>query len=122
MEMRCAPGWSVAKARSTARASISPWSWPAFLDGSPEAEAFGSGFDDVRPVGDAIQKRLAEPGVGYHLSPFGKGQVRGQDDGGLLGSLGDDLEQELRAQFRHRCWFYAILPGVLELTCQSKHR
>ena len=27
MEMRCAPGWSVAKARSTARASISPWSW-----------------------------------------------------------------------------------------------
>ena len=28
MEMRCALGWSVAKARSTARASISPWSWP----------------------------------------------------------------------------------------------
>jgi hypothetical protein len=27
MEMRCALGWSVAKARSTARASISPWSW-----------------------------------------------------------------------------------------------
>jgi hypothetical protein len=28
METRCAPGWSVAKARSTARASISPLSWP----------------------------------------------------------------------------------------------
>jgi hypothetical protein len=27
MEIRCAPGWSVAEARSTARASISPWSW-----------------------------------------------------------------------------------------------
>ena len=44
---------------------------------------------------------IGEPGVRYYLSPFGKGQVRGQDDGGLLGPLGDDLEEELGAQVCH---------------------
>jgi hypothetical protein len=31
----------------------------SFLDRAPEAVAVGAGFDDVCPIGDAIQQRLA---------------------------------------------------------------
>jgi len=87
---------------SAARASISPGLGPAFLDGSSRAETVGAGFDDVCTVCDAVQQRFAQSSVGDHLGLFGKGQVRGQDNGGLLGSFGDDLEEELRSQVGHR--------------------
>ncbi len=45
---------------------------------------------------------LQRASIGDHLGPFGKGQVRGHDDGGLLGSFGNDLEEELRSQVGHR--------------------
>lgn len=75
---------------------------PPFLDGLPEAVAVGAGFDDVSAIRDPVQQRLAESSVGDHLGPLGKGQVRGQDGGGLLGPLGDNLEQGLGSQFGHR--------------------
>jgi hypothetical protein len=75
---------------------------PAFLGGSAEAEAVGAGFDGVRPIGDAIQQRLTQASVGNRLSPLEKGQCRGQDDGCLFGTLGDDLEEELRSEVGHR--------------------
>jgi hypothetical protein len=49
----------------------------------------------VRLVGEPIEHCLAEPCVGEDLGPLGEGQVGGDDDGGLLGSLCDDLEQQL---------------------------
>jgi hypothetical protein len=49
----------------------------------------------VRLIGEPIEHSLAEPCVGEDLGPLGEGQVGGDDDGGLLGSLCDDLEQQL---------------------------
>jgi hypothetical protein len=48
-------------------------------------------------VSDAVDQRLAQPGVGNHLGPFRERQVGGDDHGGLLGPFGDDLGEELRA-------------------------
>ena len=50
-------------------------------------------------IGDAIEQRLAQPGVGDHLGPFGEGQVGGQDDGGFFGPFGHDLKQEFGTDF-----------------------
>jgi hypothetical protein len=57
----------------------------------------GAGFDDVGVEGDAVDDGGDEAGVGDDLAPFAEGQVRGQSDRGLLFTLGQDLEQQLRA-------------------------
>jgi hypothetical protein len=69
------------------------------LQSSAETLGFGAGFDDMSAIGDAIDERLAQPGVRNHLGPFGEGQVGGQDDGGFFGPFGHDLEQEFSAHF-----------------------
>ena len=56
----------------------------------------------MRAIGDAIDQRLAQPRVGNHLSPFGEGQVGGQDDGGFFGPFGHDLKQEFSTDFGQR--------------------
>lgn len=40
---------------------------------APEAEGFGSGFDDVGSIRDPVQHRFTEPGIGEHGRPFGEG-------------------------------------------------
>ena len=45
----------------------------------------GAGLEDVRPVGQTVDQRLAEPGVGEDLSPLGERQVAGHDHRRALG-------------------------------------
>ena len=40
---------------------------------APEAEGFGSGFDDVGAIRDPVQHRFTETGIGKHGRPFGEG-------------------------------------------------
>ena len=63
---------------------------------TPEAESA------KRLVGEAIEHGLAEPCVREDLGPLEEGQVGGDDDSGLLGSLGDDLEERLSCHFGQR--------------------
>jgi hypothetical protein len=53
----------------------------------------------VSSIGDSIQQRFAESGIGDDLRPLGKRQVRGQHHCRFLGALGDNLKQELGADF-----------------------
>ena len=69
---------------------------------SPETIRILARLDDVCPVGDAVQHRLAQPSVRNHLRPLGERQVRRQHHGRFLGSVGDHLEQELGRHFRQR--------------------
>src|SRR6516164_4669867 len=69
----------------------------ALLQGTAEAVGLGSGFDDIGAVSDAVDQRLAEPGVGNHRSPFRKRQIGSDDHGRLFSPFGDDLEQKLCA-------------------------
>jgi hypothetical protein len=55
----------------------------------------GAGFDGVSAIGDPVQQRFTEAGIRNHLSPLGERQIGSHDDGGLLSSLSDDLEEEL---------------------------
>ena len=68
----------------------------------PETIRFGAGFEDVRSIGDAVQQRFAEPGIWNHLRPFRERQVGRKNHAGSFGPFGDDLEQELRTDFRQR--------------------
>ncbi len=65
----------------------------------PEAVAKAPGLrprlDDVRPVGDSVDHRLCQPGVGEDLTPLAEGQVRRDDQRAALVALGDHLEDEL---------------------------
>ncbi len=74
----------------------------SFFEGPAEAVGLRAGLDDVRPIGNAVDQRLAEPGIRNHLSPFRERQVAGHDYCRLLGPFRDHLEQELRADFRQR--------------------
>jgi hypothetical protein len=40
-----------------------------------EALALAAGLDDVGAVGEAVDDRLGEPGVGEDLRPFAEGEV-----------------------------------------------
>lgn len=73
-----------------------------FLDRSAEAVGIRSRFDDVRPIRNPIQQRLAEPRIRNHLRPFREGQVRRENHRRLLRSFRDYLEQKLGSYIRHR--------------------
>jgi hypothetical protein len=49
----------------------------------------------VGTIGDAVEQRLAEAVVGEDRRPLGERQVGDDDDGSLLGAIGDDLEEHL---------------------------
>jgi hypothetical protein len=53
-------------------------------------------------IGEPIAHYLAEPSVGEDLRPLREGQVGGHDDGGLLGPLGDNLEERFGSDFGKR--------------------
>ena len=72
------------------------------LDGAPKAIGVRSGLDDVGAVGDAIEQCFAESRIWKHRRPFRKRQVGRDEDGRLLGALGDDLKQKLRPGFFER--------------------
>jgi hypothetical protein len=42
----------------------------AFLERAAEAVGLGAGLDEMRAVGDTVDKRLAQPGVGNNLRPL----------------------------------------------------
>ena len=67
-----------------------------------EAVAILPGLDDVGLIGDAIDQSFAEASIGNHFGPLGKRQVGCQKDRCFLRSIGDDLEQILGSDFRHR--------------------
>ena len=64
----------------------------ALLERATEAVGLGAGLDDVRAVGDTVDGRVAQPGVGHHLGPLREWQVGRDDHGRLFGPFGDDLE------------------------------
>ena len=65
--------------------------------GRAEPVGAGPGGDDVGVVGEAVDDRGAEPRVGERLGPLAERGVGRDRDGGLLLSLGEDLEQQLGA-------------------------
>ena len=75
--------------------------FPFLCQGSAELVGLGSGFDHVRLVGEPVLQGLTEARVRDIRSPFGRGLVRRDDDGSLLGSTGDDLEQQIGRGIRH---------------------
>jgi len=72
------------------------------LGSSAETIRFGASLKNVSTVGDAIEKRFAKPRIRNHLRPFRERQIRRENHGCFLSSLGHDLEQKLRADFRQR--------------------
>ena len=62
-----------------------------------EAVAGGAGFDDGSAVGEAVDDRGAQAGVGEGLGPAAERFVGGDRDGGLLFAFGEDLEQQFGA-------------------------
>src|SRR5580700_1649017 len=63
--------------------------------GAPESVGLVSCLQDVGAVGDTVEEGLAEAGVGEDRRPLRERQVGGDDDGGLLCPIGDDLEEHL---------------------------
>ena len=53
-------------------------------------------------VCESIEHGLAEPCIGEHLGPLREGQVGGDDDGCLLGSFSDNLEEQLSGDLGQR--------------------
>lgn len=56
--------------------------------GAAEAVGLASGLEDVGAIGDAVEQRFAEAGVGEDRGPLGEEQVGGDDDGCLLCAVG----------------------------------
>jgi len=62
-----------------------------------EAVAGGTGLDDGGVVGEPVDDRGAQAGVGEGLGPAAEGFVGRDCDGGLLFAFGEDLEEEFGA-------------------------
>ena len=63
--------------------ALAPFKRPA------KAVGLAAGLDNVRPVRQPVQDRLAEPGVGEHLRPFRERQVGRNDHRRPLRAVGD---------------------------------
>ena len=57
-----------------------------------EAPAVVAGFDDVAMVGNTVEQCGGHLGVAKDGRPLAKGEVRGDDDGGLLVELADQMD------------------------------
>jgi hypothetical protein len=51
----------------------------AFFQGTPREVGLGAGLNDIRPVSDAVDQRLAQPGVGNQCGLFRGRQIGGDD-------------------------------------------
>jgi hypothetical protein len=70
------------------------------LDLPPDLSAsfpYGAGLDDGGVVGEPVDDRGAQAGVGEGLGPAAEGFVGRDCDGGLLFAFGEDLEEEFGA-------------------------
>jgi hypothetical protein len=67
-----------------------------------EAERIVAGFQDIAVVGDSIQQGRGHFGVAKNRHPFGKGQIRGDDQRGLLVKLTDQVKQQRATGGRER--------------------
>jgi len=66
------------------------------------AEAVGvvAGLDDVAVVGDGVEQRGGHLGIAEDLDPLGEGELGGDDQGGALVELADQMEEERPTGFR----------------------
>ena len=62
-----------------------------------EAEAFPVHLEDVAAMGEAVQQRRGHAFALEHLAPIGEGQVAGDQQAGPLVTIGEHLEEQLRA-------------------------
>ena len=61
-----------------------------------EAPGLVAGFDDLAVMGEAVQERGDHFGIAKYCWPFAdEGEVGGDDDGGALVELADQMEQQL---------------------------
>src|SRR5689334_16458746 len=72
------------------------------LDGAAEAVGLAPGLDDVRLIGEPVDKCFAEPRVWDHRRPFRERQVGGHDHRRFLRPVGNDLEDQLAGDFGER--------------------
>ncbi len=68
----------------------------ALLQGPAETVGLGAGLDDVGTVSDAVDQRLAQPGIGNHLGPFRERQVGSDEHGVNINCTLDDLKPDRR--------------------------
>jgi hypothetical protein len=71
----------------------------AFFPSFSEIETIPPGLDNVRPVGDPVQQRLAQSRIREHRRPFRERQVGRHKHDLPLGSFGNHLEQKLGSDF-----------------------
>ena len=67
-----------------------------------EPEALAVHLEDVDVVGQAVEDGAGQAFRAEDLGPLVEGQVRGDDHGSALITLGDDLEQQLGTGLRER--------------------
>jgi hypothetical protein len=67
------------------------------LGGSAETIRFSASLKNMSTVGDAIEKRFAEPRIRNHVRPFRERQIRGDDDRCFFCSFAHHLKQKLGA-------------------------
>jgi len=73
-----------------------------FSCGFVEAPAGVAGLDDVAVVGQPVEHGGGHLGIAKHLGPIGEGQVGGDQQGGVLVELADQMEQQLAAGLAER--------------------
>src|SRR5262249_6989802 len=59
-----------------------------------EAPGVVSGLDDVAVMSEPVEERGGHLGVAEDAGPFAEGEVGGDDDGGTLVELADEVEEE----------------------------
>src|SRR5882757_2736028 len=69
------------------------------VESPTKAIRFGSGLQNMCAVSDAVEKRLAQPGIRNDLRPLRKWQISGQHHRGSLRTFCNHLKQELGADF-----------------------
>jgi hypothetical protein len=83
-----------------------------FFEGSRDAMGPGVGFDDLRPIGNAVRSTPCPTGRWERPASIPKTPGAANDHSRLLSSFGDNFGQELRAQFRRRHVSYLINPAA----------
>ena len=77
-------------------------SWGEISAAVFEAPAGIAGLDDVAVMGQAIEHGGGHLGVAEHLRPIGEGEVGGDEQGGVLVELADQVEQQLSSGLAER--------------------
>ena len=62
-----------------------------------EAPAGVAGLDDIAVVGEPVEHGGGHLGITEDLGPIGEGEIGGDQQGGILVELADQMEQQLAA-------------------------